>query len=946
MNAKLVMLIVSSAVAFAGTAAQYYAKDGISDWTTKDSFTFDAEGTLPADKVPGADAEGVDEVFVNNRTTVTVGDKASLDAVNRLARIRPIDRYAQVIFNVPDGEYWTNACPVNYDGVHRTDYQHYGKFLKRGGGTLELLTAGAYKTSATGGYNCDFCTTVVTEEGDLILPQVKAGDVVGNTFYCFAFAVSNNATLHLSQMGNQGTALFGQELAVLTNDGAEVTVTLSGQTSGGKPVTQVFAGAIGGAINFRSAARLWLTGTNSTYSGGTAAFNNDGKGSEGNGIVGIRKFGNQGDPVSSFGNKNYLTLGFYPDVGYTPGGVRCLATAEDGEETTDKVLQFYSNPGGADVVDAGDFGGVTFTGEWSRPTETRYIATRQMGMIDLWGENSEHPCVIKGAVKLTTYNNTRYPFHFTKRGSGIWKIADQTGVSPVNKDRDGIGAVTVADGTLQVESIARKYDLCALGQGRDTQEAYVGERDASKDVSWQFAIGSPDKEGTLEYVGTKAVNAYSRPLVFRGDARLRNSSAAQVRYLALPAEGSAAKTVTLDGTNALENELSDIIDTAAAPVSVVKEGAGKWVLGGNLQFHGPITVKDGELVIRTYPKRYSWFRWTAKQCYTNEQYGTEDSVGVLAAKCLGIYDKDNVRQNGDLTIVTNGFASLQPGQATCETTHTLNDNGGGRPWADLFREPSGYGMYLMSQYDAYGTTKGIITTTDRPDLWIPFVMRLKDDATEVVAWDYVLYFGRRDQGGGTFVPFRMVGVSSLEGSADGIHWDDVLGGDKVINGDELPFGNGCWASAGSSNKAYVSGDAAKHTSNKSPLDIPDAFKLTKTKPDGFTVLPDGVEVRACGGKLTTEGGVVTVKALTVDMNKTTVLDGLAFAEGGTLTIENFVSDGKAVKLPVTFANAADQAKLAGWNLAFTGTRQYHREIKVAADGSVTLEPFGLSVIIR
>lgn len=942
MNAKIVMLIVSSAVAFAGTAAQYYAKDGISDWTTKDSFTLDAEGTLPSDKVPGAEAEGVDEVFVKNKTTVTVGDKASLDAINRLARIRPIDQQAQLVFIVPEGETWTNRCPVNYDGATRTSYMHYGNLIKRGAGTLELYAPAKYMNGTA--YLCDYCTMLVAEEGGLILPQTDGtGDYSGKTFYCYGFAVSNNATMHpCAGMTTQGTALFGEERATITNQNdAAAKLTLSGRTAGGKAVTQVYAGIIGGNIEFGVGARLWLTGTNSTLSGSMRAFNNGETGSAGNGIIGVRKFGMKADPTSSFGLKGYIMSGHYLNSGYSGGGIRCLREADDPEETTDKNLTFYSNLDGANLVDAGDNGGVTFIGDWIRSDPAQaYWPTRQMGSIHLWGEN-ENPCVIKGAVKITTYDNVRYPFHFVKEGGGVWRLADQTGVTMVNKDRDGVGAVTIKDGTLQVESIGRKYDRCALGTGRETTEAYQGEWDESKRVDWQFALGGETTEGTLEYVGTEAVNAYSRPLVFRGDARLRNSSAAQVRYLALPAEGSAAKTVTLDGTNTLENELSDIIDTAAAPVSVVKEGAGKWVLGGNLQFHGPITVKDGELVIRTYPKKYSWYKWIVKQSYTNEQQKTGGDI--LGTRCFAIYDKDNIRQNGDLTVVTNGFASLQPGQATCETTHKIEDYAGARPWATIFQDyAGGFGMYLSRDCDAFDAT--IKATTGNPYSWIPFVMRLRDDANEVVAWDYALYFGRTKDN----VPFRTIGTSTIEGSADGIHWDNVLGGDKVIDGEDIPAGSNCWMSPGSLGqvKGFANGDAANHTTGGTALAIPDGFKFAKTKPDGFTVLPDGVEVRACGGKLMTEGGVVTVKALTVDMNKTTVLDGLAFAEGGTLTIENYVSDGKAVKLPVTFANATDQAKLAGWTLAFAGTRQYHREIRVAADGSVTLEPFGLSVIIR
>jgi len=942
MNIRIMAVAVFGLFTRMGSAEQFYARPDIADWTKAESFSTDEAGKEVASRVPGSQAH--DEVIVLNNSSVTVGDAASLEVVNRLDRIRPAGSKAQVVFVVPANACWTNGCPVNYDGVSRTSYDWYGRLIKRGGGTLELKAPCRYLNSS---YLCDYCTTIVAEEGDVVLPQTDGtGSYSGKTFYNYGYSVSNNATLHLaSGMQILLRALRGEPRGVITNSNAgSVTLTMQGETSGGKHVDVEYSGVLGGAIDLRTVGRLLLTGTKSTMSGGVMAYNNGGKGISGGGIAGIRHFGMKTDAFSSVGADASLKVGYATDANCSGGGIWCCATAEDGVETTDKDLLFYSHTEGADFVNAGDFGGVTFTGAWSRPTaETSKVTTRQMGEIDLYGENKVHPCVIKGAVKLTTYSSVRYPFHFVKRGSGIWKIADQTGVTPVNKDRDGIGAATVEEGTLQVESIGRKYDLCSLGTGRDMMSPHLGARDETKRVDWNVALGAPGKEGALEYVGTTAVNAYSRPLVFKGNARLINSSSASVRYLALAPEGACAKTVTLDGSNALENELSDVTDTAEHPVSVVKEGSGKWVLGGNLTFHGPLTVKGGELVLRTYPKKYSWYKWIVKQSYTNENFKTPGDI--LCSECFAIYDASNIRQNGNLAVVTNAFAALQPGQVTCETTRKIEDFSGARPWSRLFADiAGGFGMYLSRVCDAFGDT--IKAMADDPNSWLPFVMRLHENATEVVAWDYVANFGRRNNGA-TPVSERVIGTSTIEGSPDGIHWENVLGGDKSVIGEELPYQNGCWVSAGSTNKDFQDGDAANHTSVGVALEIPSSFRFAKTKPKGFSVLPNGVAVKVSGnGTLKTEGGSVTLNALTVDMEQGGTIDGFAFADQGRITVENFVSDGKSATLPIRFTNAADQVNLAKWDLEFVGARQYRRKIAVAADGTVSLEPFGLTLILR
>ena len=96
--------LVVFGTALGATAADFYAKDNISDWTKAENFTMDEAGTIDATVVPGASADDADEVIVTGAKTVTIGDTASLARVNNLARIRP-DLDAKIVFNIPEGAF-------------------------------------------------------------------------------------------------------------------------------------------------------------------------------------------------------------------------------------------------------------------------------------------------------------------------------------------------------------------------------------------------------------------------------------------------------------------------------------------------------------------------------------------------------------------------------------------------------------------------------------------------------------------------------------------------------------------------------------------------------------------------------------------------------------------------------------------------------------------------
>ena len=564
------VVVAALAVALSARAAVFYAKDGISDWSVATNFTTDSAGTEDAKSAPGESA-GQDTVCIPAGHTVNVASTAARDRVNRLVRIRPFGTTSKIVFTVPANETWTNSCPINYNGTDDIDsYYMNGRVIKRGDGTLEFTTSASfYKDTSTGNYNTDYKTQLIAEEGTLILPQ---GCSVNKRYLFGEIAVSNGATL-VSAVGNNTYAYLLSGDGMYTNRASSTvwgcllghSVMVNGVAV---PQTRTFSGAIGGNLFFNCAERLMLTGTANTFSTGISPYGNNGAGISGKGVVGAVTLGMLSQP-SSIGKSNSINFG-------QEDGPGMLLYLGSGNETCDKSLYINRWSIGASILDAGMNGGVTFSGSWGNPTaDADYPRTWGMNYFVLQGSNVANACTFTGAMRSQQYLGTNYVMGIVKDGPGIWKFADSAALR-TNTDRLGLGNFVVRDGTFQYSSHARRYERCALGLAANMSEMYTGLYDPSKEVDWFIALGDANntsKEGCLEYVGANAVWNHDRPLVMRGNARLRNSTDVKVRYRALAAEGATAKTLTLDGTALQSGTIVADFGSGGACDTLVSTGA-------------------------------------------------------------------------------------------------------------------------------------------------------------------------------------------------------------------------------------------------------------------------------------------------------------------------------------------------------------------------------------
>ena len=201
----------------------------------------------------------------------------------------------------------------------------------------------------------------------------------------------------------------------------------------------------------------------------------------------------------------------------------------------------------------------------------------------------------------------------------------------------------VPEGTLEFNSVENKSAIpvaCALGKP---------VADGTKEI---IALGSTTTAGTLKYIGT-AVGGHStdRPLNLAGTTgggTIDGSGTGPISFLGgVYATGLGNKTLALQGSNTGNNTLGGVISNSTGyATSLVKDGAGTWVLTGANTYTGTTTVKGGKLLV-------------------NGSLDAATAVTVTNATLGG-----TGTLNGNLTVQNNG--SVAPGTSVGALTSNLS----------------------------------------------------------------------------------------------------------------------------------------------------------------------------------------------------------------------------------------------------------------------------------
>jgi autotransporter-associated beta strand protein len=374
---------------------------------------------------------------------------------------------------------------------------------------------------------------------------------------------------------------------------------------------------------------------------------------------------------------------------------------------------------------------------------------------------------------------------------------------------------------------------------------------------------------------------------------------------------------TVRGESIAENEILDITDSAERPVSVVKEGSGTWVLGGEQSFRGSLDVKGGKLIVRR-PEAYTWHRWTI-----TSKVGAGDGNSLyFELQEFGLFGEDGMRKNLDLAYIDD-YAALRPGEVAFGTDKIPYTSSGSLAglFDDQKTDPGWRGIMRPAN-----ATKG----TERPEKekplsWMPIVMRLPNGAGEIKSYDIVHYQAS------THV--RSFASYFVDGSVDGIHWDRLSTVDPVgeVGANDWEFRGTDFGKGGERNKSHS-----------------DGCKIASAPAKPFDVLNNVKSVSVNSGAELVFDGDITIPALSFDCS----------AGGGTFTNCKFAEEngfvdivdaddaGVEIDFGWTFNNCDGVANIAQWGVKVDGVESVRYSLAIKDGNRVVAVRPAMRIIIR
>lgn len=383
-----------------------------------------------------------------------------------------------------------------------------------------------------------------------------------------------------------------------------------------------------------------------------------------------------------------------------------------------------------------------------------------------------------------------------------------------------------------------------------------------------------------------------------------------------------------------------LADGAGAPLSVVKEGTGTWLLGPNCSFTGSIKVDEGKLIVGN--PYWEYYRWVIKATYNTVAYDapTTDqgsATRVAGIKSFGLFDSEgndrlrNLTDEGDWEL-HNGFyrsfqysKPLQQGhfrlttyEGAYKSFRGLNTQYEEEPWAtNLFNHVAwdvpNFWCNEVQKHPGYFHS----------DTWIVFTMRPLP-GNPITNWDYVNTWYKYN--------YQFVSNCTLEASmalsTDAADWTEI----GSVDNPQKPTLN-TWQGTG---EEFVA-DYDTHTGGM-PIE-----RLWPSDPVPFVIPQVSV---AQGATLTANADEpLVISDLLIDYEKGLgTISNFAFAESGTLRITNTYGR-SALHFAADLSGVQGLDNLKNWTILIDGMdRTARRVLTVTADG-IHIDPKGLLLLI-
>ena len=897
------------ACSLAAVAATRTLKNGVSDWTLPASYD---EGVAPV-------ANDLVALPADRAVTLDASDTASWALVESLARIIPAADTSVLTVNVASGEATLTTpfsdCQQADDTSGNPAYYGIGTLVKTGAGNLNLgSSAGRYRS--TGGGYFDYYAALTIQSGTVTLPQEVT---LGGSLYYGPVAISNGATL--VAMKTAATVYPSTMVWQLTGEG---TVT----SSGTRPINVrawrkadgcEFAGKISGSLPWNQSGRVKLTGTASDTTGKFSLYCNYGTlaGNWWGGYAEVAKLGKAGE-ASSIGAGETISAGLH--------GAGLLYAGSSGDECDKKFSldDSIAFPGYC-FIDAGAYGAIRWTGEWGQSSYNSDLTKTHRLVIT--GSNVNE-CVMSGKIADApahgSDNYRLYPIYIIKRGTGTWRMAD-------NANRTGGGGYAIEEGTLRYDSIAEKGTVCSLGTATNLTENYTGADLESHRADYAYLLGS-ENGATMEFTGANGGSCSTRPVAVKGTGCFKVSGAGPFTFSGFSAHEAGARlvldTARTDGLVAVGG-----ISDGAAPLSVIKEGAGTMTLTGVNSFTGGLSVESGTLVVNGANRPYQWIRWIVKEMgYFSDRYSDVHGTAWPHAPQLqfeefALFDAEGKRIDKGLSFysVTNEFRNMPVGSVVQETPTNNCVVQNSKNVSALFNGGAGA---RSGEWGGIKVIAGIwpFCRKDTPNYWFKVVERLPAGANVPTSFDLAGFWTSTD----SQVSY-MVTAIALEGSVDGWNWEPITEQNEL----EIPSEKPRWYANPSAD--LVSG------SNDYTLKDHVGFPMRGTSTNGVSALTMPVSV-AAGATLAAEGEVA-LSSLRLSSVTNGTISGFSFAANGVLDVAGLRPGAGTVKVPVGLSGCLSVANLARWTLLAEGNPTKSRVARVADDGIMILPP-GIVVSFR
>lgn len=901
-------------------AGEFHIKDKASDWTVPGSYEENAAPTGSGDIV-----------YIGAGVTAYLSSDASFQLVNALDRIIPEGADSVLEITVED-ENDEKTLETAFTASTSDGAVANGVLVKNGAGTLNIAKLTLAKTVTRSGDVSFYTKEVQINGGILKLPQELPDAAC--TYYYGTFRIADAATLwtpatkttspSVAYAATQCAGLFGGGIVTNAAMGRKFTVRGSVDST----FTGKLVGGIRLAVNGENGGGLFLMGADSTL------FDKNGVSISKGATLGQAAFGMKGAKSSSTTNGVYKVddgMGTFKYLGLT-------------EEKTD--MDITAVKPGEVGIDAGDgrfeFAG-TFSGYDQQTGNTGGAAG--MNILRLDGTNS-NLAVFSGVVKewLALDKTTKYTAYLKKDGSGVWRKKD-------NAADKFFGGVGVVNGTLQFDSIAETNEACALGTATYLSQPYSGDKDPDKEVDYAIALGGggPGTRGIIEFSGEDTNTCCSlsrtRSIAVLSDGGIVNSRAdAKLKLKGVTTIGTGARSLTLGGTSANENFIGDVTDTAAAPLSVEKNGTGTWYLSGNQTFHGSLAVKAGKLVVWN-PASYRFYKWIVKA--NQGKYKNGETVTVKGAYVevqeFGLFDAEGHRQNVFAGWTSNVW-NLAEASAAYDTKAGYNDNvAKNRHLGCLFDNNSKHALGAATDSGGWNgqicvNGKGVKPEIGSPETWIPVMMRLPNDAPAITGYDLVpRYSSNYNNANASSVPVAW----EVQGSLDGLTWDllDAQSYDPDAQLEDTFFKGGYWTY--DTAQFPTDGDPAgtvhancRKLDRSAPVQMPSMLQnvTNVTVASGATLEVFGLPVTIRGLKLDADEGLGTIR------NVTLAQEGLL-----ELTASHKVS--YPLEFKADLSGLSDRENIANWPVTINGKLKNGYRAVAAEDG-IKILPAGLVLIVR